>query len=57
MKTLHYFYTGTLSIVGGVRDHQPGDTAMLITYIMFAISGLLGSVIAVDSMKAATRRD
>lgn len=30
---------------------------MLITYIMIAISGLLGSIIAVDSMKAATRRN
>ena len=30
---------------------------MLITYIVFAISGLLGSAIAVDDMKAARPLD
>ena len=30
---------------------------MLITYIMIAISGLLGSIIAMDSVNAATRKD
>ena len=30
---------------------------MLITYIVLAISGLIGSVIALDDAKAATRHD
>ena len=30
---------------------------MIITYIVLAISGLIGSAIAVDEVKAATRHD
>jgi hypothetical protein len=37
-----------------VRDHSLGVTAMLITYIVLAITGLLGTVIARDDLKAAT---
>jgi hypothetical protein len=43
--------------IGTCKDHSSGVTAMLITYIVLALSGLIGSAIAWDDVKAAAQQD
>jgi len=57
IKTIHFIYKLEILTVATVRDHSRGVNAMLVTYIVLAVSGLIGSAIAVDDVKAATRHD
>lgn len=54
---IHFIHAMIVSIVRTVRDHSTGVSTMVITYIVLAVSGLLGAAIAVDEVKAATQHD
>ena len=57
IKIIHFDYALAMAIVRPVRDHSSGVSTMIITYIVLAISGLIGSAIAVDEVKSATQHD
>ena len=56
IKTIHYIH-GVVEATVSAVDQPTGVSAMIITYIILTISGLIGSAIAVDEVKSATLQD
>jgi len=57
INIIHLTYVLVGDIVLPVIDRSSGVSTMIVTYIVLAISGLIGSVIAVDEVKSATQHD
>ena len=56
IKIIHFDYGEIAPIYRRVRSQSTGASTMIITYIVFAFSGLIFTAIAKDEVKDATRK-